>query len=148
MSRVAVTAVLCVGLAAAGCDDSVQRAAPPTTPSVPIPTTPVAPFQTSSPITISPYSVRLPSSGVTLTITGSNFANGGRQLTNWTTWVQSGSEKSQVLSTHFVDSSHITADIPPDLLREPVTAWIYVTTACEQCDNHPNKGPALFVAVQ
>jgi len=29
-----------------------------------------------------------------------------------------------------------------------LTAWIYVTTACDQCDSHPNEGPAVFVAVE
>jgi IPT/TIG domain len=109
------------------------------TPILPTP----APFQTSSPIEISPSSVRIPSRGVTITITGSGFARPGEgHMTNWTTWVVNGSE--QVLSTHYVDSSHITADVPTDLLRQSVTALIYVTTACDQCDSHPNHGPATF----
>jgi hypothetical protein len=113
-------------------------------PTTPTPTpTPHTPLQTSSPIAIVPSSARTGSPGVTITITGSDFANGEHHMTNWATWVGNGSE--QFLSTHFLDSSHITADIPADLLREPVSALIYVTTACDQCDNHPNKGPATFV---
>jgi IPT/TIG domain len=134
MSHIAGTALLFVGLlAAAGCDHSSPTTATPTS------TLP----QTSSSIAIVPSSARIGSSGVTITITGSQFADGAHHLTNWATWVGSGSP--QVLSTSFVDSSHITAHIPADLLREPVSALIYVTTACDQCDTQPNKGPATFV---
>jgi hypothetical protein len=44
---------------------------------------------------------------VTITITGSSFANGENHMTNSATWKASGSE--QFLSTHFVDSAHVTA---------------------------------------
>jgi hypothetical protein len=80
---------------------------------------------------------------VTITITGLDFANGDHHMTNWTTWIANGME--QVLPTHFVDGSHITADIPADLLQQPVSAQIFVTTADPQSDRHPNKGPATFV---
>ncbi len=132
MSRAVWTGFLIVGLlAAAGCDESS-----PSTPTTP--TTPSLPS-----ISISPSSAKVGSPTVTISITGSNFANGDHHMTNWTTWIANRNE--QVLETHFVDSSQITADIPADLLKEPVTAQIWVTTACDQCDNDPNKGPATFV---
>jgi hypothetical protein len=83
---------------------------------------------------------------ITITVTGREFANGENHMTNWATWVTGGYE--QFLSTHFVDSAHVTADIPADLLRQPVTALIYMTTGCDQCDTHPNRGSATFVVTQ
>jgi hypothetical protein len=140
MSRVAWTGLLFVGLvAAAGCGDP-SHGGPPL-----IPTIVHVPMAT---ITIVPSSARVGSPGVTITITGKDFANSGEHdLTTWATW-EGSNGSGAYLSTHFVDSSHLTADIPADLLRQPVSATISVTTACSQCDTAANRGSTTFVVAR
>lgn len=138
MSRAAGTGLLFVGLlAAAGCNGTSYSGPPlvPTIVHLPSPT-----------IALVPPSARAGSPGLTITITGKDFKNGERYETSVATWVANGSE--HYLSTHFVDSSHLTADIPADLLRQPVSATISVNNTCGPCDSETNRGSATFVVAQ
>src|SRR5215471_963675 len=118
MSRQAVVVLLMVALlAASGCGGSSTGQRPPSTPT-PSPTASVGSVVIKS---ISPPSAVAGSPDLTLTITGSNFANffTGHKFAQ-ALW------SGTVLATTFVNDTELTAVIPAPLMSAPTSVQIFV----------------------
>lgn len=76
---------------------------------------------------ISIVSVPAGSPGVVLTITGSGFENASPLVSN-VCWAVGGYDSPAYLDTTFNDDKTLTAVVPAEYLREPITAWVFVET--------------------
>ena len=81
-----------------------------------------------------------------LTVTGSNFIPSQDHNSNWAIWSVNGTET--FLNTNFVSSTQLTAIVPANLLRGPVTAQVLVETGdimgASDGVKYPKSNPLAF----
>jgi hypothetical protein len=119
-------------LAATGCDDSSPTSNPTTPSSASLPS-----------ISVAPSSAVAGSTDLKITISGSGFL-GERHRKSWAVWQVHNT--TQPLSTTFISDTQLIADIPADLMREALSAGIWIETGDPMGDTSA-KSSALTIFV-